>query len=255
MMKLLLFAGTTEGRVFAERLCELPVQATICVATDYGGEVLEDVAERFAIRVGRLGAEGMRALMGEGFHCVVDATHPYAIVASDTIREAAALVGLPYLRLVRSESDDAFCTRVESAAAAAELLVGLHGKVLLTTGAKELVAYTVVPDYADRMYVRVLPMAESIESCVALGFRRSHVVAMQGPFSRELNYALLRHFGIAVMVSKDGGVAGGFAEKMLAAADAGVHAVVIGRPAVADGYTLDDMVAHIRERLERETWA
>ena len=53
---------------------------------------------------------------------------------------------------------------------------------------------------------------------------------MQGPFSRELNVALLREFGIGVLVTKASGVAGGFWEKVEAARECGVELVVIHRP-------------------------
>ena len=245
-MRLLLFAGTTEGRLLVERLRELPVGGTISVATGYGEEMLKDLPERFTVRVGRLDAGEMLSLMRSGkYRCVVDATHPYAAAASANIRDAATRAGLPCFRLLRGESLTEPHTRVESAAAAAETLAGMPGNILLATGAKELAAFRCVPEYIDRMYVRVLPMASSIDDCIALGFRRGHIIAMQGPFSRELNCAILRQFGIAVMVTKDGGVEGGFPEKMQAAADAGVHVVVIARPPDRDGKTLDEVLAAI----------
>jgi precorrin-6x reductase len=68
---------------------------------------------------------------------------------------------------------------------------------------------------------------------------------MQGPFSTELNLAIMRQFSIKVMVTKDGGKTGGFAEKMEAAAIAGVIAVVIGRPPEPDGLTMDAILSEV----------
>jgi precorrin-6Y C5,15-methyltransferase (decarboxylating)/precorrin-6A/cobalt-precorrin-6A reductase len=73
---------------------------------------------------------------------------------------------------------------------------------------------------------------------------------MQGPFSRELNRALLRQFGITIMVTKDGGAEGGFPEKMLAAEDAGVRAFVIGRPGGDEGLGMEEILAAVAARLE-----
>ncbi len=75
-----------------------------------------------------------------------------------------------------------------------------------------------------------MPARESIEACEAAGIPRRNIIAMQGPFSRELNEAILRQYRIAWMVSKDGGAAGGFPEKAAAARALGVRLIVLRRP-------------------------
>lgn len=40
-------------------------------------------------------------------------------------------------------------------------------------------------DFARRVYARVLPMAASLEACRAAGLEPGHILAVQGPFSRE----------------------------------------------------------------------
>ncbi len=57
-----------------------------------------------------------------------------------------------------------------------------------------------------------------------------HVIAMQGPFSRELNGALYDMLDIRVMVSKDSGAAGGVPEKVIPALERDLHVVMIERP-------------------------
>ena len=56
---------------------------------------------------------------------------------------------------------------------------------------------------------------------------------MQGPFSRELNEAMLKQFHIAYFVTKDGGGPGGFDAKVVAARAAGAQLILIRRPADA----------------------
>ena len=53
---------------------------------------------------------------------------------------------------------------------------------------------------------------------------------MQGPFSMEMNLALLHQTEAAYFVTKETGRAGGFEEKAEAAETAGAVLVVIGRP-------------------------
>lgn len=253
-MEILLFAGTADGRVFAEGLAAMPrVQATLCVATDYGREVLADLPRRFPVLAGRLDAAKMEGLLAGGrFALAVDATHPYATVASDNIRAAAARSGTPYLRLSRAEGDATAGIRVDTAAEAAKRVAAMPGNVLAAIGAKELDALIVIPDYAVRVFPRVLPIEESIRRCEELGFRRSHIIAMQGPFGRELNLAIMRQYDIRILVTKDGGAEGGFPEKMAAAGEAGVDAIVIGRPPKEKGVGLEEALAKVAAMAEGE---
>ena len=70
-------------------------------------------------------------------------------------------------------------------------------------------------------YPRVLPTQEGIAACEAAGVPHRNIIAMQGPFSRALNEALMQQFEIRWLVTKDGGAAGGFAEKAQAAQSTG----------------------------------
>ena len=82
----------------------------------------------------------------------------------------------------------------------------------------------------ERLYARVLPTAASIAACEGAGIPQSHIIAMQGPFSAQLNDALYAQLQIAVMVTKDSGEAGGVSEKVLPALSRGIHVIAIRRP-------------------------
>ena len=102
--------------------------------------------------------------------------------------------------------------------------------ILITTGSKELAPYTQIPDFAARCYVRALPTVEALEKCQALGFRRDHLILMQGPFSEEMNVAQLRYADAGYLVTKASGETGGFPEKCEAALALGVEVICVGRP-------------------------
>lgn len=127
--------------------------------------------------------------------------------------------------------------------------------ILITTGSKELAPYTQIPDFAERCYVRALPTVEALEKCQALGFRREHLILMQGPFSEEMNVAQLRYADAGYLVTKASGETGGFPEKCEAALALGVEVVCIGRPkevsipdaAWYDRGKLDAVLRRIRE--------
>ena len=107
--------------------------------------------------------------------------------------------------------------------------------VVDATHPKELAPYTRVADFAERFFVRVLPLPGAITKCIDAGFSPSHVIGMQGPFTRELNEAMLRQVGAQWLVTKDSGTVGGTAEKLAAARDVGARCIVITRPAEGGG--------------------
>lgn len=240
-MKLLLFGGTAEGHRLAQALSEAGHDVTCCVATEYGRDVLEDAA-RLTVLTGRMDEAQMAHLMRQGFACVIDATHPYADKVSGNIRAAADAAHIAYERLIRPREQAENVIWAQSAQDAARKLEALSGTVLLTTGSKELAAFTAVENYRQRLFVRVLPSIESLSHALELGIPAAHIICMQGPFSREMNAATLRQIGASVLVTKDTGGAGGFLEKALAARDAGAKLLVIRRPTAEDGLTLSQML-------------
>lgn len=247
--RFLVFAGTVEGRTLAGELAAAGCPVTVSVATEYGEKIVKE-QPGLTVRRGRMTAEEMASFMkemkedagkeGGGAPCqVVDATHPYAAAVSENIRAACETAHLPYLRLLReSEQADgmADCVFVASAREAAEYLKTTEGNVLLTTGSKELEVFTEIPDYQARLFPRVLSTAESVLSCAKLGFEGKNLICMQGPFSEELNTAMLKQIHAAWMVTKETGKSGGFGEKLSAARKAGVKVIVIGRPVKEEGY-------------------
>ena len=236
-MKVLLFGGTGEGRELAEWMLSQGLDATVCVATEYGETLLPDGAQ---VHVGRLDAGAMETLMAGGYTLVIDATHPYAVEVTKNIRAAAQAAGLPCLRLLRQSDREDGCQKAADMAAAADLLEGLPGKVLLTTGSKELDAFA-RPGLRERCCPRVLPMADSLERCLALGFPPKNIICMQGPFTKEMNLATLRQFHVRTLVTKDTGGYGGFRAKADAAQEAGCDLVVVERPQTEEGLTLEEV--------------
>ena len=128
------------------------------------------------------------------------------------------ILATEYIRLLREQSTDtADCIFVEDTAGAVEYLKQTEGNVLLTTGSKELKAFTALPDFEKRLYARVLSTPEVATMAASLGFVGKHLICMQGPFSKELNTAMLKQFDAAYLVTKDSGKVGGFEEKLLSA--------------------------------------
>ncbi len=236
MKKICLFAGTTEGRRLAEELHE-SYDLTVCVATEYG-EVLLDRIDGIRIHTGRMDSEQMTAFFNQNnFELIIDATHPYAVLVTENIRAAAAETGIEYMRILRDCGEADGAVYVDSVASARDYLNTVDGNILLTTGSKELHEYVGLD--MSRVWARVLPLASSLEACGEAGIMPSHIIAAQGPFSKELNIAELREIDAKWLVTKASGKNGGFDEKLSAAEAVGAKTIVIGAPKQVDGISLE----------------
>lgn len=250
MFKICVFAGTTEGRELVDFLASQNVSVTACVATEYGQTLLSP-ADNLTISAKRLTEPEMVDMLSKSrFDVVVDATHPYASVVTENIVAACAETGTEYLRLLRSESvipeDAVFVSSIEDAVS---YLSSVDGNILLTTGSKELSKFTPVREFENRVYARVLPMEESLRLCQEAGLKPAHILAMQGPFSVEMNAAMLKSVDAKFLVSKDSGTAGGMDEKVAAACGAGAKLVIIGRPPQKEGLSFAEMVELLCSRF------
>lgn len=231
MYKLCVFAGTSEGRRIVDFLRQQDANITACVATEYGGELIEP-AEKLTVRSGRMDEPEMEEFFkNERFDLVIDATHPYASAVTENLMTACLNTETEYSRLERGGEgapESAVC--FPDVPAAVEYLSGTIGNILLTTGSKELGAFSGITDFAERTFARVLPVESSITACREAGLKPAHILAMQGPFSVGMNSAMIKSVNAAYVVTKESGKAGGFEEKALAAMKAGAKLVVIGRP-------------------------
>ena len=251
MHKILLFGGTTEGRRLWEYFSRTDAFITISVATGYG-EALIAPHERGNVISGRLDAKEMTDLMKKGqFSVVIDATHPYAVDATKNIKTAAEGLNILYLRVKRNqemaETDNLI--EVYSMEEAVAYLKQTTGSIFVTTGSKELLCCQRDSSFLSRLTVRVLPDSSVIHQCLALGLKGSQIIAMQGPFSEELNVSMLKHTGAAYLLTKASGDAGGFSEKVRAAQKVSARIVVIGQKINDEGLLEGELIETISKKL------
>ncbi len=259
MKKIVIFAGTTEGRRLSEILADAGIAHTVCVATEYGEIVMREQTKGIeaagakgqplvSLHRGRMDRQQMEEfLRNEGYEIVVDATHPYARVVTENIRDAVKTQSSIYLRLEReisetpeAEDPDVSIRYFESNADCAKELENTEGNILLTTGSKELATYCASGRLHDRLYVRILPGRESLELCMEQGIKGRQILALQGPFSTEMNAAILKQYDICHMVTKNSGRTGGYQEKLEAAKMLGIPVYVI-QPARKAGEAMWNM--------------
>lgn len=253
MAAIAVFGGTAEGRQLAEGLKNSPLQVHISVATAYGASLLPQ-AENIHIHTGRMEAAEMASFFAaHEIDCCLDATHSYAAIVTQNIYQACTAQKVEYLRIGRSVGEevtgDSVCY-VESVAQAAAFLNSTEGNILITTGSKELAAYTTIEGYRSRCFARVLPLAQVVEDCAGLGFEGRNLIGMQGPFSEEMNRCMIRQVGAKWLVTKQSGTTGGYPEKCEAALKEGIGLVIVGRPTepVSDTLTVTEALDFLQQK-------
>lgn len=243
MCKVIVFAGTTEGREIAEFLDRKGIPAHICVATEYGEQLLQG-GQNLEISHERLSAEEMELLIKEKkCEMVIDATHPYAAEVTINIKKACEAAEVSYIRVLRENQENqnsGDCLYADSVEDAVALLEHTKGNILATTGSKEAAKYTALTDYENRVFLRVLSLPDVVKQCKDLGFQGKNLICMQGPFSEELNIAMLRQWNCKYLVTKMSGATGGFQEKIDAARTCGCIPVIIGRPLKERGMSVNE---------------
>jgi len=229
-VNILIFGGTTEGRTLAEALSRRQIPCTVCVATEYGEQVMEP-SEHIQVRQGRLSPDQMTELIASGgYTAVVDATHPFAALVSENI--CASVGDLPLIRYQRclEHTESSCCRYFDSVEQCAAALTETEGTVFLTTGSKDLNVYCRQEGLKQRLIVRVLPALESLQLCYDAGLEGKQILAMQGPFSQKMNQTQISEYGIKVLVTKESGRTGGLDEKMMAAEAEHIACFVIRPP-------------------------
>ncbi len=238
--RIALFAGTSEGRELAEIYVQSPPgdnEMDVYVTTQYGADCLPQ-DPRMHIHVGCFLRESMLSSFTKNKPAlVIDSTHPYAFHITETLTEVCGKLGLSYLRVQRPLLSGKMSSLPTEGlrlfldfTALVKFLQEHEGNVLITSGAGSLAQFASLPDFAARCWLRALPTAAVLAQAEKLGLPGRHLFLMQGPFSAEMNLAMLRHCDATYLVTKLSGQRGGFPEKQAAAAEAGVTLLAVGRP-------------------------
>ncbi len=235
--RVLILGGTAEAAALARALAGEP---RVAVTTSLAGRTRAPAELPGAVRRGGFGGAAALAdyLEARAVDLLVDATHPFAARISRNAAQACAAAGVPRLVLARppwtAREGDRW-TPVPDAEAAAAALPGLGRRVFLTIGRQELAAFTGL----DAVWFLVR-LVEPPEDPIPL--KDFRLVLGRGPFSPAQETALLRAQAIEAVVSKNSGGAGTYA-KIEAARGLGLPVVMVERPALTEGETVETVAA------------
>lgn len=191
------------------------------------------------------------------FRVVIDASHPFSEQPSQTIRELCEQKRINYLRYSQREADlpeHSLIHKVDSWEAGAKKAAEIGQTIFLTTGSNNLEIFLAEEQCrGKRIVIRVLPDYKVIKKCQDLGFAPKDIVAMQGPFSKELNKSTFKAYGASVVVTRESGKRGGADNKIAAALALKIPVVVIRKKPSFEGGEVrshQEILATLQNRLE-----
>lgn len=254
---ILVFGGTLEGRMIADRLSAIGYPMILSVATGYGARsILKSVKNQgFQVIQGELAESSIAEKIDEyRVELIIDATHPFAINLTASAKKTAAAKGVPYLRFKRPDyelPDDKLIVRSSDFERAAASIRQFGQVIFLSIGSKHLRVFVNAKRRDQVIIARVLPTKEAIDNCLRLGIESKNIIAAQGPFSPALNMSFLKEYGASVMVTKNSGVTGGLAAKVEAALALRLPLIVVDRPDAADSGIIEyrELEAKVKEVL------
>jgi precorrin-6A/cobalt-precorrin-6A reductase len=194
-----------------------------------------------------------------GCSLVIDAAHPSRGVTAALIRQLCEQLGILYVRMERQETRLPANSLIYPVMSWEEGLISLGERieelkqeagrrsvtVFVTTGSHQLESITQSAFARNiRLVVRILPQASIVQKCQSLGIPPRDIVAMQGPFSKELNRVLLKFYGADILFTRDSGSAGGTDTKITAALTLGLKIILLKRSKPQQGqivYTVKEL--------------
>lgn len=232
---ILIFGGTTEGRIAAE-VCE---EAGKKFFYSTKGDK-QNIETHNGVRLtGAMSAEDLRNFCTtHSIRCIINAAHPFAENLHATIRQA----GVSVIRLQREFAKPidgvVYCSSYTDAItlikeANVENLLALSG---VNTIAK-------LKEYWKRHKTtfRILNREESLRICANAGLPTENVIFYNTdnhlPTQDEEKETMLR-LGCDAILTKESGTAGGFEAKVRAALEIGAKVFVVKRPVLPEDWTV-----------------
>lgn len=237
-MNVMVMAGTKDAVNIIKKLSAGNFNILATTTTSYGADLAKAAGADEVISKGLTLEELVDVIKTNEIAVLVDATHPFAAIATHNAIKSSKITGIKYLRFERPDEDFGEneniheVTSFEEAASKASHLAGdMQGNILHLAGVSTLKHVTEKVD-SDRIFARVLPSIDSIKKCLDLGLKQQNIIAMQGVFSKKFNMALFEEYNISLIITKESGETGGTRNKIEAALKQGVPVILVTRPKI-----------------------
>ncbi len=226
---ILIFGGTTEGRVAAE-VCDRASKSYLYATKGADQRLLSNYAEQIC---GALGSDQIREIVEQrGVDLIIDAAHPFASVLHSNITDAARMVGVPTIRFERAES----CVEYENSYlfdTLADAIEHIKTKeingVLALTGVKSAVELSAIAR-SHRVILRIMDREESHSVVCDTAFPSENLIFYDIFSEDNYNQERYSELNIGAILTKESGLSGGFDQKIELAKSLNTPLLIIRRP-------------------------
>ena len=208
-----MLTGTGEGYVFAKSLLKEGWKITVSVVSNRASIPYEKLNLEKILIGALISEEEIRNVIlnarshENGFYCVVDLTHPFAINITRSITKVCKELDQPFIRYERTIENisNAFLIEKFSDLKNYDLK---NKSILLALGVRHLQeALLVARNSGANVYARVLANPESIRKILASSIKKSNFAILNPSVSSdgEIEKALIRKWNIAGVVCRQSG--------------------------------------------------
>ena len=225
---ILVFGGTTEGRIAIKKLEE----AGNPYYYSTRGDEQEVVLHHGTRLIGAMDVEQLKAFCQEhAIKLLIDAGHPFAEVLHQTVAEVATQLSIPAIRFERifPPRDPAIIWCNDYTDAIQQVQQHNVKRLLALTGVQTISKLKPLVDKGIDCYFRILNRESSLKIAHENGISDDHILF----YDTEHNNHLLDVAPFDAMITKESGVSGGFQEKVNEAKEQGMQIFAICRPATS----------------------
>lgn len=243
--------GTKDSRDFLEKIVKSTTDIIVTTATEYGGKLLENLPVKTLCK--KLTYPMMVDFVKENsIDKIVDLSHPYAMEVSQNAIEVSKELEIEYFRFEREEISFLPQKYIEfdNIESLVEYLEGVEGNILVTLGSNNIPHFSNLKNLGN-FYFRILPKWDMVKKCEDVGVLPKNIIAMQGPFSKNMNRAMIEQYDIKYLVTKQTGDTGGEREKIEAADKMGIEVVFLTRPKVEYPNCYSDIDRLVKRIIEK----
>lgn len=210
--------GTKDSRDFLEKYIKETKNENIIVSTstEYGGKLIENL--NVQVSSTKMNKDAMLDFVNlNKINKIIDTSHPYAFEVSKNAMEVAEEKNIEYFRFEREEVDilPKKYSIFEDIESLINYVENLEGNILVTLGSNNVPYFKDMKNLSN-IYFRILPKWDMVKRCEDNNILPKNIIAMQGPFSENLNFAMLEQLNINYLITKKAGDTGGEREKVLA---------------------------------------
>ena len=225
-MNIIVFAGSAEARKWINQSRRKGYDLWVFLNSPAGRELLPEEDDKLRVFEEKETKSQTMEMFPDKALALIDGTHPYDKTKSRVLAQMAEEIGAKYIRLLAEEKIPAGVWVFSELEEARKHLEESKGNILITTGMQSIEGL-VSPKIHLRAYVRIEPRVENIEKIRELGLGYKQILALCGPFSQEMNQAMINQYKITTLVTEESGLQEAVEEKAFAALKNGVELVVI----------------------------